>query len=109
MFSEFLKLTWDEILDSNYQIKSNSFRHVIEISGSEFLKKDSDCLILVYYNVYTGKPMIALMHYGRTGIEPEQVDGYFIRKDEGVDEGEGTPITEFMYLSQDIKDALEEG
>lgn len=107
MLGKFLKLTWNDVIESEYVYKSNTFRHVIEIEGKEFLEKDSDCLVLVYYNVYTGKPMIALLHYGRTGIEPEQVEGYFIRKDEANEDG--SFVTEFMYLAQEIKDALEEG
>lgn len=107
MLSKFLSMSWSDIIDSDYSYKSNSFRHVIEINGSEFLEKDNDCFVLVYYNVYTGKPMIALLHYERLGIEPEQVEGYFVRKDEGVDEVNNTSVTEIMYLSQTIKNALE--
>ena len=105
MLQEFLKKSWSEIMNSDYNFKSNTFRHVIEISGSEIIEGD-DSHILVYYNTYTQMPMIVLQHYDRGAVAANEIEGYCLRVDEGVVEG-GKEFTEIIYLSEDFKTALD--
>ena len=105
MLNEFLKKTWAEVVSSDYDFKSNTFKHVIEIDGNE-LKEGDDSLILVYYNVYTNLPMIILQHYHRKGVETEVVAGYHSTVNEGVDEN-GEDFTEIVYIAEEIKTALD--
>lgn len=105
MLAEFLKKTWTEVNASEYDFKSNTFKHVIEIDGSE-LREGDDSLILVYYNVYTNMPMIVLQHYHRKIESSEKVLGYHSTVNEGVDEN-GEDFTEIVYIAEEIKTALD--
>lgn len=105
MLSDFLAMSWNDVRDSDYDFKSNTLKHVIEISGSQVIDGD-DSTILVYYNVYTNYPMICLQHYVRIGIEPEVIPGFAMNKSEGVNE-DGIDVTDIVYVSAEIKSALE--
>ena len=105
MLGEFLKKSWAEVNATDYDFKSNTLKHVIEIRGNE-LRDEDDSIILVYYNVYTGMPMIVLQHYNRLNIEAEIIPGYSMTKSEGVDE-DGVDATEIVYILEEIKNALD--
>lgn len=105
MLRTLLQSDWNTIMDSDYVFKSNIEKHVIQIFGKEF-NKDDDSLILVYYNVYTNKPMMLLQRYNRKGVNVDapEIDGYSLVVEEGEDSaGEYTEVT---YILRALQEAL---
>ena len=107
MYAKLLSMTWDEMMNSDYVFKSNVEKRVIQIFGNEFVK-DDDSLILVYYNVYTNKPMICIQRYNRKGVNitPEEVDGFAVTMVEDVEE-DGSEFTEITYVLCSLQEALQ--
>lgn len=108
MLDKILSMTWEEFMNSDLLLKSNAHKHVIEIKGGEFDKNDKST-ILIYCNVYTGSPMIVLMHYKGTDVEQPVFTNsdYAITRTNGVDE-DGTEFTEFVLVLRSMQKALED-
>ena len=104
MYEKLLSMTWADIMESDYIFKSNFEKRVIVISASEVSDdKDDDSIILIYYNVYTGKPIVLLHHYNKKGMATEipDIEGYHEDRTEGVNE-DGEDFTEVLYVEEDI-------
>lgn len=106
MYDKILSMLWDEIYNSDYEFKSNTEKHVIEIKGNQFESSD-DSLFLIYYNVYTGEPMVIMQRYDRMGVEIELPSGieYNVTREEGEDEK--GPYTEYTFVLKKIWSAFE--
>ena len=107
MYNELLSIDWNDMMMSDYIFKSNTEKHVIQVYGSEFNKNDKS-LILVYYNVYTNKPMMLLQRYNDVGLNLKlpDIDGYSKTLVEGEDD-EGV-FTEVTYVLKSLQEALED-
>lgn len=106
MLNEYAKMTWDDVQDSNYQFKCNNIKHVIQISGEE-LGGPTGSLLLTYYNLYTGLPMIMVWNVDGEDVGPiEDVEGYKANKNFNRTGGviESTEIT---YISNEICEVLD--
>ena len=104
MYELLLEMTWHDIMESDYIFKSNFEKHVIQISASELNNdKDDDSVILIYYNVYTGKPIILLHHSNKKGVcmNVPSVAGYHEDRTEGVND-DGEDFTEVLYVDEEI-------
>lgn len=56
---DILKLSWDDVLMSDYLFKCNSHKKVVEIKGENMpdsVYNDSD--IVIFYNMYTDTPYL---------------------------------------------------
>lgn len=95
-------MSWNEMQNSEYYFKSNTGKHVIEIPANEFNEGD-DSIILMYYNVYNGEPMILLHHFDRCDIIPEHpvVPGFTVRYSEGVNR-DGREYGEILYVCENV-------
>lgn len=104
MYEKLLSMSWSDMMESDYLFKSNSEKRVIQISADEVSEdKGDDSIILVYYNVYTGKPIILLHHYSRKGMAKDvpYVVGYHEDRTEGVND-DGEDFTEVLYVDEEI-------
>ena len=108
MYEQLLRMTWWDMMNSDYVFKSNIEKHVIQIFGSEFEDGD-DSLILVYYNVYTNEPMLLIQRYNRKGVEihPPEVEGFNMTLVEDT-ETDGCDFTEVTYVLCSLQEALQE-
>lgn len=102
---EFLSMPWDAALRSDYMFKSNVIKHVIQLEGTEIGGPEGS-MLLVYYNLYTGTPMVAVWHVdGEVNEESEVIDGF-----RGVKEihesGTENAYTETVYIEDSIGAAL---
>lgn len=103
MYENLLSLTWEEIMESDYIFISNSEKRVIQIKGSEVAEDATDdSIVLVYYNMFTGKPLLLIQHYdgrGRASVLPS-ISGYIKERTEGVNK-DGEEYTEVVYIDED--------
>ena len=105
MLKEFAQYSWDEIQESEYVFKSNVQKHVIQIKGSE-LGDTKDSILLAYYNVYTGTPMILIYRVDGEDLGPvEDIVGFKAVKEtsRGAD---GEKSTETVYIEDAMHMAL---
>ncbi len=107
MYRELLSMSWEQMLNSEYLFKSNATKKIVQINGSE-LNSSDDSVIVIYYNVYTGIPMILTQRYNHKvdGINPPLVDGYSMYHKEEEEDGE--VFTEVTYVLCSLQKALEE-
>lgn len=107
MYEKLLSMTWDQMMESDYCFKSNAARKIIQINGSEFDKND-DSIIIVYYNVYTGNPMILTQRYSHTveDIVPPQIDGFSMYCKNDLEDD--YVCTEVTYVLCDLQASLED-
>lgn len=106
MLADFLKLTWDEVLRSDYEFKSNNPRRVIQIRGAE-LNCPSDAVLLVYYNVYTNTPMIVVsIRKGHHDEPMECIPGFRVTRDY-IHDIEGNEETQVVYIENTLDDAIQ--
>lgn len=106
MIGEFLRLTWNEVQDSEYRFKSNNAKHVIQLEGTE-IGGPLGSLLLTYYNLHTGTPMIAVWR-----VEGEDVTGIedvkgFRHVREFLKDADGKKSTETVYIEDYIGKALD--
>lgn len=114
MYEKLLQMSWDDMMHSDYVFKSNVEKHVIQIFGSEFEDGDTS-LILVYYNVYTNKPMLLIQRYNQEGIKicPPEIEGFTMTlventESDGEDtESDGESFTEVTYVLRSLQEALQ--
>ena len=103
MYDKLLSIMWEEIMNSDYIFISNSEKRVIQIKGSEVSDDtEDDSIILVYYNMFTGKPLLLIQHYdgrGRASILPS-IEGYIKERTEGVNK-DGEEYTEVVYIDEE--------
>lgn len=106
MLKEFLKLSWDDVQDSNYLFKSHNAKHVVQIEGPE-LGGPLGSMLLTYYNLNTGLPMIAMWRTeGEDLMGIEDVEGFrFMRETHNGRDGE--KWTETVYIEESIGTALD--
>lgn len=105
MIKKLLTTSWDDILNEDIILKSNFEKHVVQIESTEF-EGEVPSTILVYYNVYTGQPMILIRLFeGAPNCEPEAVEGYTVSKSEVNDEDKNL---EHVYVLSDLKKALQD-
>lgn len=105
MIEKLLTTSWDDILNENVILKSNFEKHVIQVESSEF-EEGNQSTILVYYNVYTGQPMILIRLFeGVPNCEPVDVKGFTVTKSEVNDEDKNL---EHVYVLSDLKKALQD-
>lgn len=97
MYKELLSRTWEDIMEADYIFKSNTGKHVIELPASSIGLSD-DSIILIYYNVYTGEPMILMhhMHYD-VDVKYPEIEGYTVSCVDGV-EKDGSKYKEITYV-----------
>ncbi len=106
MLKEFLRMTWGQVQDSEYQFKSNNAKHVIQLEGTE-IGGPPGSLLLTYYNLHTGAPMIAVWRTEGedvTGIE--DADGFRFWR-EYLKDNNGDKYTETVYLEDYVGKALD--
>ena len=103
MLQEVLKMDWDTIQQSDYRYKSNIFKHVVQIKGSEF-GEPSISIMLIYYNVYTGMPMLAVARMKQRGAELPDVEGYKKTREDGNEEQ--MCYTDYTFVAEAIMEAL---
>ena len=104
MYSKLLSMSWHDIMESDYIFKSNFEKHVIQIYAKEITEDNNDdSIILVYYNIFTGNPIILLHHYNTSGAVNEipDVEGYVKELTGGKDEN-GEEFTEVLYIDKEI-------
>jgi hypothetical protein len=108
MYEKLLSMTWNDMINSDYLLKSNTAKYVVQIYGNEFVDGD-DSLILIYYNMFTKTPMLMLQRWNRhdVGVNPPEVEGYNITVVEDV-ETDGTEFTEVTYVLSELQKALQE-
>lgn len=107
MYDTLLSKTWDEMMYSDYVFKSNNEKKIIEIKGNQF-NPDDKSLIIVYYNVYTHKPMILIQRYiedigADTTPEVKGFSKTFIKDEDEY----GNDFTEIVYVLRALQDAIE--
>lgn len=106
MLGEFLKMSWGEVQESDYFFKSHNAKHVVQIEGPE-LGGPSGSVLLTYYNLHTGTPMIAVWRTegeDLTGIEG--VAGFRHMREIHNDNDNGK-WTETVYIEESIGTALD--
>ena len=105
MIKKLLTTSWEDILNEDIVLKCNNEKHVIQIESSEFGDLYNST-ILVYYNVYNGKPMILIRLFnGAPDCKPENVEGFTVTKSEVNDEDKNL---EHVYVLSDLKRALQD-
>ena len=105
MLRDFLSMTWDDVQSSEYYFKSNNQKHVVQIEGSEIGERES-ALFLVYYNLYTGVPMVAVMRVdGDENTPVSSIEGFRHVKEVLPDE-DGKKSIEVVYIEDSIDKAL---
>lgn len=105
MLREFLSMTWDDVQKSDYYFKSNIQKHVVQIDGSEIGEAES-ALFLIYYNLYTGVPMVAVMRMdGGEDTPVKSIDGFRHVK-EVLPNEDGKSSIEVVYIEDSIDKAL---
>lgn len=106
MYDKLLSMTWDEMYNSEYSFKSNTEIHVIDIRGSE-LQNGDDSLILIYYNTFSGLPMVIFQRYvGSIDIDlPSTYKDFIVYVDKC--EYEGLEFTEVTFVREEIVKALD--
>ncbi len=109
MYSKLLSTTWEQMNNSDYVFKSNAIKRIVQIDGSELTKGD-DSVIVIYYNVYTGVPMVLTQRYNHRveGLNPPPIDGYSMYQKEEKDEEDGEICSEVTYVLCSLQKALEE-
>lgn len=106
MLSEFLKMSWNDVMNSDYLFKSNNVKHVIQIRGSE-LNGPSDVVLLVYYNMYTDFPMVAVsVRDGHYEDPIEEIPGFNIARNY-IKDDEGKEETQVVYIAEEINELLD--
>lgn len=105
MYDILLSKTWDDMMESEYMFKSNTEKHVIDIRGDEFVDGDKS-LIVVFYNLLKGIPMVILQRYPYAGvtIDADKYKDFTVRIQEGKDES--GPYTEIAFVLKSIVEAL---
>lgn len=98
MYELLLKTNWNDILEKDLMMKTQTARHILTVKGSEF-KQDDDSVILVYYNIVTGEPYLLIQIYTREipNMHIPDIDGF-----EGSCIHENG-ITEITYVDEAIK------
>lgn len=98
MYRELLTTNWEQILNKDIVMKTNTVRRIITVKGSEFIPND-ESIIIVYYNLATGTPYLLVQVYTKEipGLDVPDIEGfegsYFYEN--------GT--TEIMYVDSVIK------
>ncbi len=107
MLKDFLKLTWNEVMDSDYYYKSNTAKHVIQIAGSE-IGDDYIPVILIYYNYYTGRPMVVTLRCKpeHESLLPE-IEGFNRTKETNDFDEDGENDLQVVYVENSTFNALE--
>lgn len=103
MYNDLLKTSWDDMMYSEYEFKSNSEKRIVEMVGNQFDENDSS-LIVIYYNMFTGYPMILIQRYNHIlgGDTAPEVEGYTKTYNE-VDDEELGSFTDIVYISQSLQ------
>lgn len=104
MLSEVLRLSWAQIMESDYLFKSNNARHVVQLDGDEVGIKSA--VVLIYYNLMTQEPMLCVVHEDIESHEaPEVIDGFRATR-EVINDEDGEPYTETVYIDNKMRQAL---
>ena len=103
MLQKILEMDWDTIQQSDYRYKSNIFKHVVQIKGDEF-DEPGIAVMLIYYNVYTGSPMLAVARMKQRGAELPSVEGFRKTREDGNEEQ--MCYTDYTFVAEDIMQAL---
>lgn len=108
MLKDIVSKKWDEVMASEFDFKSNTGHHVVELGGEE-LGYPAGSLIVLYYNLYTGTFMAGLIHYDGHGfgIVPEELPGFIVSIKEEVDLN-GDAYTQVEYVQASLREALTE-
>lgn len=108
MYEKILNMTWNDFMNSDFLFKSNTEKHVIQIDSKE-LSPDDDSFFLIYFNLYTGAPMVLLQRYNHKGvtIDDSKYPNYIITKTEGDDDSEDG-FTEIVFVLKSVSEALTE-
>lgn len=104
MYKELLQKSWDDMMNSDYLFKSNISRFVVEIPLKEIVSNNADkSIILIYYNVYTKRPMILMHQYDSVvDLNKEIIDGYTGEVTEEIN-FKNERVSQVVYISDDIK------
>lgn len=107
MLKELLSMTWDEMMESDFVFKSNTEKHVIDINGAE-LEDGNESLIVIFYHMWKGTPMVVLQRYPYAGatINVNDYPDFNITIAGGEDES--GPYTEISFVLKAIVKALTE-
>lgn len=107
MLKELLSMTWDDMMKSDFMFKSNTEKHVIDINGLE-LKSNDESLIVIFYHMWKGTPMVILQRYpyANATINVDDYPDYNITIAGGEDES--GPYTEISFVLKAIVKALTE-
>ena len=100
-------MTWDEMMESDFVFKSNTEKHVIDINGAE-LEDGNESLIVIFYHMWKGIPMVVLQRYPYAGatINVNDYPDFNITISGGEDVS--GPYTEISFVLKDIVRALTE-
>lgn len=104
MLKDVLKLSWEELMDSELDFKSNNVKHVAQFDGE--CVGVSGGIVLIYYNLMTGTPMLCIVNKdGRDTMQEQDVPGFRATKEVSQNE-DGEWYTEIVYLDNAMRQAL---